>query len=163
MDHAAPAVFQALEASGFAAGIRQSIWLYPLANVGHVVAVVTFFASVAVMDLRLLGAFSATAPGVVIRNARRVAVAAFAVVALTGSMLFAAEASHLALNPVFQTKVILILLGLANVLLFEFCFGRRAAEFPANTPLPAIARVSATASLALWLAVVACGRSIAYF
>jgi hypothetical protein len=59
--------------------------------------------------------------------------------------------------------VILILLGLANVLLFEFCFGRRAAEFPANTPLPAIARASAAASLALWLAVVACGRSIAYF
>jgi hypothetical protein len=163
MDHSAPAVFQALEASGFGAGIRQSVWLYPLANVGHVVAVVTFFATVAVMDVRLLGAFSATAPGVVIRNARRVAVAAFAAVAVTGSMLFAAEASHLVLNPVFQTKAILILLGLANVLLFEFLFSRRAADFPPGKPLPAVARASASASLALWLAVVACGRSIAYF
>jgi hypothetical protein len=163
MDHSAPAVFQALEASGFGAAIRQSIWLYPVANVGHVVAVVTFFATVAVMDLRLLGAFSATAPGIVIRNARRAAVAAFIAVAITGSMLFTAEASHLALNPVFQTKVILILLGLANVLLFEFMFGRRVAEFPPGAPLPAAARASATASLGLWLAVVACGRSIAYF
>ena len=163
MDHTAPAVFQALEASGFAAGIRQSIWLYPLANVGHVVAVVTFFATVAIMDLRLLGAFSATSPGAVIRNARRVAVAVFIAVAVTGSMLFAAEASHLALNPVFQTKAILIGLGLANVLLFELVFGRRVAGLPPGTLLPAAARVSAAASLGLWLAVVACGRSIAYF
>jgi uncharacterized protein DUF6644 len=163
MDHSAPAVFQALEASGFGAAIRQSIWLYPVANVGHVVAVVTFFAAVAVMDLRLLGAFSASPPGVVIRNARRAAVAAFMAVAVTGSMLFTAEASHLALNPVFQTKVILILLGLANVLLFEFFFGRRVAGYPPGAPLPAVARASATASLGLWLAVVACGRSIAYF
>jgi hypothetical protein len=59
--------------------------------------------------------------------------------------------------------VILILLGLANVLLFEFFFGRSAAGFPPGRPLPPVARASATASLALWLAVVACGRSIAYF
>ncbi len=58
MDHAAPALFQALEASGLGAAIRQSAWLYPFANIGHVVAVVTFFAAVAVMDVRLLGAFS---------------------------------------------------------------------------------------------------------
>jgi hypothetical protein len=41
MNHAAPAIFQALEASWFGAGIRQSVWLYPLANVTHVVAVVS--------------------------------------------------------------------------------------------------------------------------
>ena len=163
MDHAAPAVFQALEASGFGAAIRQSVWLYPLANVGHVVAVVSFFAAVAVMDVRLLGAFSGTAPGVVIRNARRAAVAAFVLVATTGAMLFTAEASHLALNPVFQTKAILVALGLGNVLAFELAFGRRVAGLPPAAHIPASARTSAAVSLALWLAVVACGRSIAYF
>jgi hypothetical protein len=163
MEHAAPAVFQALEASGFGAAIRQSVWLYPLANVGHVLAVVSFFAAVAVMDVRLLGAFSGTAPGVVIRNARRAAVTAFGLLAATGAMLFTAEASHLALNPVFQIKAVLVALGLANVLGFELVFGRRVAGLPPGAVIPASARTSAAVSLALWLAVVACGRSIAYF
>jgi hypothetical protein len=163
MDHTAPAVFQALEASGFGAAIRQSVWLYPLANVGHVVAVVAFFAAVAAMDVRLLGGFAATAPGAVVRHARRAAVTAFALVATTGAMLFTAEASHLALNPVFRAKAVLVALGLANVLAFELAFGRRLAGLLPGAPLPAPARASAAASLALWLAVVACGRSIAYF
>jgi hypothetical protein len=163
MDHAAPAVFQALEASGFGAAIRQSVWLYPFANVGHVVAVVTFFAAVAVMDVRLLGAFSATAPGIVIRNARRVALTAFLAVAATGSMLFTAEASHLALNPVFRVKAVLVAFGLLNVLAFELAFGRRIADMAPGMALPPVTRISAAASLGLWLAVVACGRSIAYF
>jgi hypothetical protein len=163
MDHAAPAIFQALEGSAFGAGIRQSIWLYPLANVGHVVAVVVFFASVAVMDERLAGGLSALAPAAVLRGARRAAMVAFAFVAITGSMLFAAEASHLALNPVFLTKVGLIALGLANIAFFEFALKRQVLLSPAAAPLPTAVRASAFASLAVWLAVVACGRSIAYF
>lgn len=163
MDMAAPAIFQALEASGFGAGIRQSIWLYPLANIGHVVAVVVFAGAIAVMDVRLLGFLAAAAPGPVIRGARRVAIAAFLAILVTGSLLFAAEASHLAINWVFQIKVILILLGLANVLAFTYAFGRQVENLPPGAALPAAARTSAAASIALWLAVVACGRSIAYF
>jgi hypothetical protein len=163
MDHAAPEIFQALEGSAFGAGIRQSVWLYPLANVGHVVAVVVFFASVAVMDIRLAGGLSALSPASVLRGARRAAMAAFVVVAITGSMLFAAEASHLALNPVFLTKVGLIALGLANIALFEFALKREVLLTPAGKPLAKAVRASALTSLAVWIAVVACGRSIAYF
>ena len=45
--HDAPAIFVALEQSGFAAAIRQSRWLYPFANIGHVVALVAFAGAVA--------------------------------------------------------------------------------------------------------------------
>jgi hypothetical protein len=163
MDHAAPAVFQALEASGFGAFIRQSVWVYPAANVGHVLAVIAFAGAVAIMDVRLLGGFSGAEPGEVLRGARRAAVAAFFAILLTGSILFTAEASHLVLNAVFQTKVLLIVLALLNVLIFEFAFGRKLAELPARIPLPFAARASAFVSLATWIAVAACGRSIAYF
>ena len=37
--------------------------------------------------------------------------------ALTGSVLFTAEASHVAMNRVFQIKAVLIALGLVNALL----------------------------------------------
>jgi hypothetical protein len=59
MEHAAPAIFVALEQSGLASGIRQSLWLYPAANVGHIVFLFCFAGAIAVMDLRMVGAFAA--------------------------------------------------------------------------------------------------------
>jgi hypothetical protein len=163
MNHAAPAIFQALEASGFGAGIRQSVWFYPLANVTHVLAVVVFFACVAIMDVRLLGGLAATAPGRLIAKARTAAMIAFLFVAASGFLLFAAEASHLALNRVFQIKVVLIAFGLCNVGLFEWIVRPRVISFAPGERLPEVARASALTSLAAWVAIVICGRSIAYF
>jgi hypothetical protein len=110
-----------------------------------------------------MGGFSGSAVRDVLRGGRRVALVAFLFIALTGSMLFSAEASHLAINPVFQTKVLLIGLALLNVVAFELFFARRLREFAPRMPMPASARASGFASLATWLAVAACGRSIAYF
>jgi len=163
MEHAAPAIFVALEQSGFAAAIRQSTWIYPIANVGHIVALVCFAGAVVVMDLRLLGALSATAPLALIVRARRFAVAAFCGMAATGFLLFSAEASHVALNPVFQIKMALVALGLLNAGVFELAARRWVATLPpgAATPLPA--RAVGLFSLGVWLAVAASGRAIAYF
>ena len=58
----APSVFVALEGSGVGQAIRQSSWIYMTANVGHIVALVVFAGAVAVLDLRMIGAFAATAP-----------------------------------------------------------------------------------------------------
>jgi hypothetical protein len=160
---AAPAIFQELEASGFAAFIRQAVWVYPAANVGHVLAVLVFAGAVTAIDVRLMGGFSGSAVRDVLRGGRRVALVAFLFIALTGSILFSAEASHLATNPVFQTKVLLIGLALLNVVVFELFFAPRLREFAPRMPMPASARASGFASLATWLAVAACGRSIAYF
>ena len=92
MNDAAPAIFVALEQSGFAAAIRQSPWLYPAANVGHIVALSFFAGAIAVMDIRLLGGLSAIAPGPLLARARNFAVAALGGMAVTGFFLFSAEA-----------------------------------------------------------------------
>src|SRR5262249_45851395 len=107
----APQFLVALEQSAFAMAIRQSVWAYPLANVGHIVALTLFAGSVAVMDLRLLGAFAATPPAAILRPARTAAILGLLLMALTGFALFAAEASHVSMNPVFQVKAGLIGLG----------------------------------------------------
>jgi hypothetical protein len=163
MTDQAPAIFVALEGSAFAAAIRQSLWLYPLANIGHVVALTCFAGAVAVLDLRLLGAFAATSPGRVIGRARRVAIVAFVVLATTGFLLFSAEASHVSINPVFQFKVALIVTGLANIAIYEFATRRSVEALSPGVPMPATARMAGMVSLTLWLVVAACGRSIAYF
>ena len=56
----APSIFVALEGSGVGQMIRQSRFLYMAANVGHIVSLVVFAGAVAVMDLRMAGAFAAT-------------------------------------------------------------------------------------------------------
>jgi hypothetical protein len=163
MEHEAPAIFVALEQSGFALGIRQSTWLYPLANVGHIVFLVCFVGAITVMDVRLLGGFAATQPARVLSRARGFAIAAFIGMMVTGSMLFAAEASHLVVNPVYQIKVALIAAGLANIALYEFGAKRTVESIGPNIPMPASARIAGMLSLGIWVAVAACGRSIAYF
>jgi hypothetical protein len=163
MEHDAPAIFVALEQSGFAAAIRQSVWLYPFANVGHVVALFCFAGAIAVMDLGLVGALSASAPQRLIARARRVAVAAFCTLAATGFMLFSAEASHIVLNPVFLTKMGLVAVGLVNVAIYQFGARRAVETLKPGAPMPSRARIAGFASLAIWVVVAAFGRTIAYF
>lgn len=162
MDASAPAIFIAIEQSGLGAAIRQASWIYPLANVGHIVGLIFFAAAVAILDLRLIGAFAATRPADIVPRARRAAVAAFALMLLTGLTLFIAEASHIVLNPVFQLKAALIAVALANALVLGRMAQREAELLPAHAPFPAYVRASAFASLSLWIAVAAAGRLIAY-
>jgi hypothetical protein len=163
MEHAAPAIFVALEQSALGVAMRESIWLYPLANVGHILALACFAAALGVMDLRLIGAFAAAPPGPLIARARRAVIMALAGLLATGFLLFTAEASHVVRNPVFLVKMGFVAVGVINVAIFEFGAGRAVRILPPGVPMPRAARMAAYLSIGLWLIVAACGRSIAYF
>jgi hypothetical protein len=161
MNEAAPAFLVALEASAFGHAIRQSVWIYPTANVLHVVGLAVFAGAVAVLDLRLLGAFAGTRPADIVFPARRFAVAALALLGGTGFVLFVAEASHVAMNPVFQAKGLLIAAGAFNALVVAHLpagFDR----LDASSAIPSRLRTAAMVSIAIWIAVAAAGRLIAY-
>ena len=159
----APQLLIALEQSALGAAIRQSTWAYPTANVGHILALTLFAGGVAAMDARLLGAFAAAPPAVIVRPARRVAMLGLLLMLLTGSVLFTAEASHVAMNRVFQIKAVLIALGVLNALLAARPLDTVLDKTPAFEPVPTRVRVAALASLLIWTSVAACGRLIAYF
>jgi hypothetical protein len=150
------ALLLALQESGLAEAMRRSVFLYPLANVLHVLGALTFFAAVAAMDVRVLSHSALAGTRAFIARVRPVAIAGLAVQATTGLMLLSPEATHIGHNPVFRLKLLAILLGLANVLVLETAI-RRAKGISAT------ARASAVASLALWLSTAAAGRLIAYF
>lgn len=158
MVEGAPQVLIAIE-QGFGAAVRQSAWAYPAANIAHVVALTVLAGAVAVMDARLLGLGSGTPWQAIVRPARRLA--AFALVAMlaTGSVLFAAEASHLAMNRVFQFKLLLLVLAVANA---GFA-GTLLRGLPAEASIPGTVRRSAGFSLLIWMAIAGAGRTIAYF
>ena len=70
--------------------------------------------------------------------ARRGRLAVFALLgmAITGLILFAAEASHVVLNRDLPVQGALIVLGLLNVAYFEFFVKSRVANLTSAQPLP---------------------------
>ena len=148
------AFWLALQESGYGSFIRNSVFFYPTANVLHVLGVMSFFGLVATMDLALLGAGQTPARQVIARL-RPFAVALLVVIVASGSVLFVAEAVAIAANPVFQLKVVLILLALANVVGNELVLRTRGDG-------SRLARLTAGVSLLAWLGVAGLGRLIAY-
>jgi len=94
-----------------------------------------------------------------VRPFRRLAALGLVLMLATGSVLFAAEASHVADNRVFQVKMALLLLAAANAVFA----GRMLRALPADAEIPQPLRLSAALSLTLWIAIAAAGRTIAYF
>ncbi len=162
MDGSAPQWLVALEGSGLGVAIRQSVWIYPAANVAHVVAMAAFAGSVVLIDLILLGIVRPAGRALLLQRARRWTMACLSLVALSGLVLFIAEASHVALNRVFQLKLGLIALAILNALVLGSRAEAAIAKLTDTEPTPAHARAVAAASLLLWLCVVALGRFIAY-
>ncbi len=62
------------------------------------------------------------------------------------SLLFSAEASHLALNPVFQLKALLFAAGLIIVAIYEFWARRTVEHTAAGAAMPARAKVTGVLS-----------------
>src|SRR5512134_3896488 len=152
----------ALEASGLGQAMRQWLWLYPAVEIVHLVGIGLLFGSIAVFDLRLLG-FSRSIP--VKQLARHVlpwSAAAFLLIIPSGLLMFTAHATEFVDSEVFVLKMLLIMAGGLNAALFHTITFRTAdvwdSEEMRKLPPPPSARVSAAASLLLWVAVIACGR-----
>jgi hypothetical protein len=81
--------------------------------------------------------------------------------ALSGALLFAADAPRKAANPLFEFKLVLIAVGIALMAMME----RRLLQAESGVPLAASQsrlNVLAIASLVIWAAAIAAGRLVAY-
>ena len=138
-------MLEALESFGPAQLLRTSFVLYPLLNAVHILAIGTLVTTAALMDLRILGLGRGVAVEAVVAHLRPVAVAALAVAALSGFLLFTVQAVDYAANPAFQIKMLLLVLAVANALAFT--------SFRAHRHPGRIAAAMAALSLGLWLSV----------
>jgi hypothetical protein len=163
MEHGAvPAWVLALEHSELAQAVRESVWIYPSVNLAHVMAMAMLVGAIWVFDLRVLG----LGRGIDIRSLTRLALplaaAGISAAVPTGFMLFIAEAGAYIQNPVFLTKLGLVVAGLINVALAHLGPYRKLAVWTVAAPPPA-ARAHAFLSLSLWSCAAAAGRLIAYY
>jgi hypothetical protein len=143
----------ALAGSALGRTMRGSLWLYPIANVVHVLGAATLFGMLLAAHLRTLGLGRTLPADAVLGFLLPWAWAGFALAVATGPLMFAADPLVLAANPFFRLKLVLLLAAGLNALAFHFA--RRRGH--------GAVRASAAASIALWLVVLVCGRSIAYW
>lgn len=84
---------------------------------------------------------------------------AFALVAVTGFILFTAEPVRMMRSPVFLAKMGLCVAALLCTLLIR----HRLQDAPSGTHLPTLIRILAGVSLTLWFTIAASGRLIGYW
>jgi hypothetical protein len=152
----------ALELSGLGAAMRQSEVLYPGAEILHILGFVLMVGSIIGFDLRILGLNRRLPAPVFARHNVPLAMAGFLVAAPTGFMLFATEATSIAVNTAFQVKLACIALGLLNALAFHLGPWRDLDRWGNTVTAPVLARVGAVISLLAWVGAIIGGRLIAY-
>ena len=154
--------FEAIEATGLAQLIRTSLWLFPVIESIHLLALSAIGGALVTVDLRMLG----VARGVSLRALHRLipfGVAGFATSAITGFLFVVSAPDQYLYNPALQTKLALIGLAGVNMLLF-YAIAASAASSTGPDDLPPLrARLFGFVSLVCWLGVIACGRVITAF
>jgi hypothetical protein len=155
-------LFMALEQSAFGFTIRSSPLLYPLANVAHIIGAILLVGPIMMLDLRLLGLSRRIPLRLMAQHLLPWAIFGLLIMLASGFLLFTAEATAYAVNPVFQLKAALIVAGILNAVVFELLARRNWRDWE-NYAVPLFPRLLALVSLVNWLLVAVAGRLIAYF
>lgn len=150
-----------LYGTGFSTALRDTSWAVPGLQTIHILAIAALAVGALVTNLRLAGAFAAdTSAADVVRAYGRSFRTALVVLLLTGSLLIVSEPGRTLGNTTFWLKI-----GLVIVALVLTWLAQRSVKVSADDGPPAIpvgARLVALLCLLIWVAVIFCGRWIAY-
>ncbi|MBV8167902.1 MAG: hypothetical protein JO021_13995 [Alphaproteobacteria bacterium] len=156
-------ILQGLEATALAEAIRENEVLFPWIESVHVIAIVLVVGTISIVDLRLLGVASLDrAVGRLMRELLPYTWSAFAVAALTGSLLFVSNAMTYGHNVFFRGKLILLVAAGLNMALFHLVTGRGSARWGAAARPPLSVRTTGAVSLGLWISIIGFGRWIGF-
>jgi uncharacterized membrane protein len=153
-----------LQSTPFALVIAENDVLFPWIESVHVLAIVLVVGTISIVDLRLLGVASLDISAKrLMRDIIPYTWCAFAVAAVTGSLMFSSDATHYGHNRLFQIKLAMLALAGLNMAVFHL-FGERDIErwdAPGATT-PVAAKAAASISLVAWIAIVSLGRGTGF-
>jgi hypothetical protein len=138
---------------------RESLWLFPVTQALHLVAVALFAGAILVVDMRLLGALAREPRAKIARNAQPWLVGSFGAILATGIPQFTANAMRYYGNAIFWWKMELVLVAV----IFTLTLRRRVAFADEERIGPGWARAVGLASLVLWAGVTIGGRAIGFY
>jgi len=136
------------------AALQSHPWAYPALEVVHIVGIALLLGNLVALELRVFGAAPTLPVGALARLSLTLSLAGFALAAASGLLMFATQPGELLSNRSFTVKMGLLALAGCNAAWFH---GRGSLA-----RLDGLARVQMLVSTVLWLAVVTCGRWIAY-
>ncbi len=134
--------------------LKTHVWAYPALEVVHIVGIALLLGNLVLLELRVFGRGAALPIKDLARLSLSVALCGFALAAASGLLMFATQPAELLSNRVFTLKMLLLMLAGCNAAWFH---GRGSL-----VRLDGLARAQMLASTVVWLAVVVCGRWIAY-
>jgi hypothetical protein len=139
------------------------MWGYPLVESVHVLALCLFLGLAMMLDLRLLGlTMRRVAVSEVAGRLLPWTIAGFAVMIVSGALLFYGIPVRTYRNIFFRIKVILLILSGLNAWVFHSTVYRKVAQWDLQPVPPPRARVAGALSLLFWSGIVVAGRMIAY-
>ena len=135
--------------------MRSAKWPYPTVEIFHIAGLILVFGSILVLNLRIFGRILRQEPvPEVAAGLSPLTVTGIAAQAVSGPVLFMTSAMKFSESTPFKLKLLLLLVALT----YHFGVHRRFALDP-ETPAQ-ILRVSAAASMLLWIGVVLAGFAI---
>lgn len=154
-----------LQASALGQAMRGHwVWTYGIVNLIHILGVSTFFGSVLILDLRLLGLRQRVPLASVSTLLVPISAAGFAVAACSGICLFATKATEYYGNPFLSIKFAAIGLGILNFIVLS-CQpawkGQKERDLTLSEQVKL--KVAALVSLLSWLTTISAGRMIGYW
>ena len=155
---------QWLNDTPFSSGLRGGDWYFPVIETVHILGLGLSVGTVMWVDLRLMGlAMRRERASDVIRQLEPWAMAGFAIMIVSGSLLLLGEPLKCYTRTSFRLKAIMLILAGLNVLYFHTRVQRTLAKFDSDVILPWRARMVGYASMALWVGIIIAGRWTAYF
>ena len=136
------------------AALTSSAWAYPALEVVHICGIALLVGNLVLLEMRVFGLGSALDLKALARLSLSIAGVGFSLAAASGLLMFASQAAELLTNRIFTLKMILLMLAGCNAAWFH---GRASLD-----KLDALARAQLVVSTLIWLAVITCGRWIAY-
>ena len=127
---------------------------YPLLEVVHIFGIALLIGNLVLFELRVWGFGAGLPVAPLARLALGLSAAGFMLVAASGLLMFASQPAELLSNRAFLIKMGLVLVAGSNAALFHARGG--------VARLDAVSRAQTALSLGLWIAVMICGRWIAY-
>lgn len=151
---------QWVEDTTLANTIRQSFWLYPGLEIIHIIGIAIMVGAAFMFDLRLLGHSKNLPLEPLGDHLLFWSQKGLWLILPSGLLLFITNAETLADNPVFWIKIILILVGGLNALIFHQIIKKKHGTNQETHPNSL--KIIAMVSICVWIMVIACGRLLAY-
>ena len=143
--------------------LRESRYFYLVILSTHVLTLTVFLGTALIVDLRLLGYAMVRVPvSQVLSRLLPWTIGGFAVMAVSGSLMFYASPVDKFANLFFRAKMVMLLLAGLAVWLFLRTVHRRIGEWDRDPLPPPSARLAGGLTLVLWAAILVAGRMIPY-